>query len=317
MITTSQFLNLLYNQGIPLGCTVEARIDTDGRVERLFDESGHPAGIVDKLRGYVPTARSVWFGPGLRQGCRGKDIDVAYLPALWCDFDAKCMPDQDKAGALERIRAMQPAPSIVLDTGHGVQGYWLLREYASCAEIVDARQAMRGINAALSEGLPKPLDAVHNPSRVMRLPNTTNRKDPEHPVACRVVECNERRYCLSDFPHVEGYDITGPLPEAVFEPCSAGFGELLSKAHLAGMPGWVQTALRKPDRYYKGDTSRLDWLVVLQLVRYLSLSEAESLWLQSPLGHRPFDNKVQARPDYRHLTLVKALAFASQTKDRV
>lgn len=312
MITTSEFLRSIFHQGVPLGCTVEARVDLgDRRIERVYDQSGDPAGLIDLVRKYVANAPSIWFGPGLRDGCKGKDTDVAYLPVLWCDCDSKCFPDNDKAAALAALAAFAVPPSIIVDTGHGAQGYWLLREYATCAEIVDARQAMRGINSVLSEGLTRRLDAVHNPSRVMRLPNTHNRKISSDPVVCRVVSYNpDRVYSLCDFPHVEGMDSTDSLPAWVDQPCSATYNELVVKALGVGMPSWVQMALIKPDLFDKGDTSRLDWAVVLHLVPYLTLPEAELVWMQSRLGQRPFDTKVTSRPDYRRTTLLKALSFS-------
>lgn len=309
MMRTIDFLNQLYPLGIPSTLSLELRVEIDGLVSRSFHHTLESA--IGAILPIYHLARNVWFGPGLRRGTTGRDVDIVSIPALWCDCDAKCFLEPTVEAAYGCLLMMEPKPSFFVNTGHGVQGYWLLDEPAK-GNVAEASSAMRWIKERLSASATKPIDSVHNPSRVMRLPNTWNRKqDPA--VISRAYQTtpqsNPTVYSLSDFGRTAPSAIDNILSSTqTITPSSETPHHLLDKAESSGLPSWVSQALYKPEFFYHGDGSRLDWRVVRELLRHLTPGEVETVWIKTPLGNRPGDSKVQIRQDYRHRTIRKALA---------
>jgi hypothetical protein len=310
--TTTQFFEAVFHKGLPSTSTLEVRIDTGGSLVQLFHETLES--VVEAVRPYYSSARSIWFGPGLRFGRGGSDNDVRWLSSLWVDCDAKCFPNNTKQEAYDHLRTFKLPPDIIIDSGHGMQGYWRFSSYLTGEAILRGRGAMRVLQNLLSEQLPRRLDPVHNPSRMMRLPNTMNRKEEHNPQPCRVVynmSTTSGDRILAQLSAAVVLEVITPSyddalfsAERVYGP--ADVRPLLQKALAAGMSDWVQDALLRPDLHHKGDTSRLDFAVCIGLTKYLSLAEAEVVWRYSPLGLRPGDNKVQERVDYRRRTLWRA-----------
>lgn len=153
----------------------------------------------DKLRAANDAGHNVYLGVGLRRRQAGKKRDVLSIPAAWVDLDGKDFPGgKDEAlQALGRL-PVELQPSIVLDSGHGIHGYWLFREpvvVADSPEVVEqVESTLRGLAQHLG-GDP----AVADIARIMRLPGYMNVKDREHPVHCELIELDvERRFGLED-----------------------------------------------------------------------------------------------------------------------
>jgi hypothetical protein len=155
----------------------------------------------------------VYVGMGLQKTpkkqarkTRGKAKDVQGIACLWADIDIdeKHVPDEKSARALADEIGL--APSIVVHSGHGLQCFWLLKspwlfsdedEHEQAAEIVRGWvDSLRGI--AKSHGWK--IDAVHDISRVMRIPGLINYKGD--PVAVRVLGSTEKRYGLPEIQSV-------------------------------------------------------------------------------------------------------------------
>jgi hypothetical protein len=124
---------------------------------------------------------------GLTRFRRGGEADLLALPALFVDVDD---PDFD---ALERLRAMQPAPSCITFTGGGFHAYWWMDQ-----PLVDwtlARRVLRGLQRAAGGD---PLSVAN----ALRLPGSVNTKPQRNQALCRVVELNDRYYPLAAFEHL-------------------------------------------------------------------------------------------------------------------
>lgn len=306
LVTTTQFFEAMYPDGVPAGTSIELRIEeTEGNIVQRWAPG--ITELVQAAKPYNHTARSVWFGPGLRIGNRGDAAGVEWIPALWTDCDAKCYPGNTKEEALNALQTLSLPPSIVVDSGHGMQGYWLLDELVGRDAIPAAVARMRHIQARLSEGLPRRLDSVYDPSRVLRVPNTWNRKDT--PLACTVVVFSSTlRYSLDHFEASVEDEMPPPLAydaKAFSDPVTESHQELMQRARAAGCPGWVFDALTRPDVHGHGDDSDLDFSVMRELTSFLTLAECEHVWLRTFLGSR---DKVQRRPDYRMRTITGAAA---------
>lgn len=159
--------------------------------------------------------RNVYFGVGLRahrgQKGRGHAGDVSAIPALWADIDIASPvhkvkdlpPTLDDAIALMQ-HAIPLSPSIIVDSGHGIQPYWLLKEIWTfddaeerqrAGSILQRLQATLQATARLSGWH---VDSTFDLARVLRLPGTWNRK--AEPVSVRILEADpQRRYNPSDF----------------------------------------------------------------------------------------------------------------------
>lgn len=135
---------------------------------------------IHDLTGVVQDAEgdtNVFVGvlPRTRKSGTAADV-VSHTDILWADLDKK-------SGAIFDIilASRLPIPNVILDSGHGWHLYWTLDIMIPVGE---AQQRMAGI-ANLLGG-----DAVGDPARIMRLPDTLNIKADNIPVPVRVIRFN-------------------------------------------------------------------------------------------------------------------------------
>lgn len=127
---------------------------------------------------------------------------VVAIPGLWADIDilhdahkSKNLPDTIEAA--KTIIPPQLTPTLLVHSGHGLQGWWLYREPDAPDGLCERLQAaMRG-RAALHGWT---LDATHDVARVLRVPGTINHKG--QPVPVQVIEESDIRYNPDDFDDV-------------------------------------------------------------------------------------------------------------------
>ncbi|MGQ0634225.1 MAG: hypothetical protein ACT4QC_06430 [Planctomycetaceae bacterium] len=164
--------------------------------------------------------RNIYFGVGLQAGqqrhpsARGGADSVIAIPGLYADVDfgkkenGKCYPET-AAIAIELLRLMPLAYSLLLETGSGLHPYWLLKEPWLFSSNDDRERAARFLASwqrllkqkAMSRGYA--LDSTHDLARVLRPAGTLNHNyDP--PRAVRVLDyCPERLYLPEDFAPFE------------------------------------------------------------------------------------------------------------------
>lgn len=128
----------------------------------------------------------VWFGVAPRTTRRGRSEDCATPDVLWADLDP------ENGGVLSEgyweyalgpaLRRHLPPPTVVVQSGRGLQLYWRLAE--APADWEDrSRGLVHTLRAALA-GLPVKVDSVHDRARVMRVPGTTN---PKNSVPAKII----------------------------------------------------------------------------------------------------------------------------------
>lgn len=142
----------------------------------------------------------------LNVGLRGRDLgerrrggaeNVIALPGLWADIDIKDpvhkqpnLPPTRKE-ALKIVKGIPLPPSYVVDSGHGVQAWWLFREpwvFGGEREREEAEELSRRLQVTLREQAGRygwHLDGTHDLARLMRIPGTVNRK--REPKEVRIV----------------------------------------------------------------------------------------------------------------------------------
>lgn len=121
--------------------------------------------------------------------------DIAVINCLFAEFDAKDF-DGGKAAALAHVNNLPVAPSVIVDSGGGYHGYWLLRETFTITDDAERERAQQAQYAWVSHVGSD--DGTKDLARVLRLPGTKNYKYNPSPTVTIV---------KSDF------DLTYSLPE--------------------------------------------------------------------------------------------------------
>ena len=236
---------------------------------------------------------NIYFGvcPRLRKG-DANDDRIKTIRCLWCDVDSVTAEE-----ASERWNDTEvPRPSIIVRSGSGIHGYWLLeRDLESPEERLQVVAMLPHFYRSFGG------DHVQNLSRVMRPPGTVNYKDARNgrpPRLCRLCTCRpEVRYPLESFaPWIEQAE-----PQRRRRTPSGSTGsatEFPAKATVVRNTEAVAIACRlgKPSQ----DRSRRDFAIVCDLLR-LGLTR-EEIW---PLVCHSSKFESNGRP-YFDLTIANA-----------
>ncbi len=146
----------------------------------------------------------VYFGVNPRQKGNGTKAGVTEIVALHADVDFKHYSSEKAARSV--LDGFELKPSILVNSGGGLQAYWLLfKPVPTDAMTVNyVESLMERLYFRLGG-----LDKVQDISRILRVPGTYNNK-PEYQrpqVSLEVME-SDRRYTLEEFEAV-----LPPLPE--------------------------------------------------------------------------------------------------------
>jgi len=154
--------------------------------------------------------RHTFYGLLPRERKEGRKEAVEWILALWADLDAKNFPD-GKEEAWRNLRAFNLPPSVIVDSGHGLQALWLLEEPVAIEKPELVEGCLLGLAKAIGGDT-----AVCELARVFRLPGSFNVKEPKNPIEVKVKFFNPReRYRLSDF---EPFRAALPRPRRDSEP---------------------------------------------------------------------------------------------------
>lgn len=143
--------------------------------------------------------RHLFFGVGTRtkQGKKkqkGSKRFVKEIPALFCDLDFEDFSG-GKEEAKEFIDDFILPESIRVFSGHGYHLYFLLKKPYNVQEQGTARiEEILGVVQDLLFG-----DKTSDVSRILRLPYSTNIKEPSRPVLTSLDKIKNKRYQLQDF----------------------------------------------------------------------------------------------------------------------
>lgn len=181
------------------------------------------------LAGWNESGWSITFSPGLRSQQGGtKKKDVGALVAFWADLDFKTFKDGEQ-GAQQAIALLPPElqPSALVHSGHGLHAWWFFEEPVpvTADNRIQLEASLRGLQKAVAS------DAVHDLSRVMRLPGSVNVKDPAAPKRCKLITLDAgRRFRLEDFAH-----LVQPIPSGQGTTESIEFSATLPKISLTDL----------------------------------------------------------------------------------
>lgn len=206
----------------------EIRSIARGRVSQAwFEDRDEAEAYALRLDG---EGEDVYFGVLPRMTRDGKaDSVVEYSDVLWADIDAK-HHDNGKGDALQALINYDIPPAVIVDSGHGYHAYWKLAWPIAWREahyiLVGLAQQLKG-------------DHVYDRPRILRVPGTTNHKQPDDPVPVRILRFDTtRRMLMSDFEQARdiGFQKLNPPPRppSVYIP----------PASRETMPSWLDHLIR-------------------------------------------------------------------------
>ena len=129
----------------------------------------------------------MWYGVCERAAKVGTKEAIQKISCLWADIDSTEPTWSD----------FEYRPHIVVKSGNGYHLYWLIEpiKITSKEEVEKVEGIMRGISEKIKA------DNTSDITRILRIPETYNNKDPNNPKKVEIVEYNFDidRYKISDF----------------------------------------------------------------------------------------------------------------------
>jgi putative DNA primase/helicase len=208
----------------PAGPWVLTAIIPDGPTTTQSFEASDEAGAIRFIKSTNHAGQNVYFTGNScgRPGRKPKKADMTGAIMLHADSDPR--DDETIEAAKKRIMAAyvahDPPPSLIVDSGNGLQGLWLLeREFvfqkltsAPNSKAYDEEVQMRVApiedrNRALAIATDAP-PGTHNADRLLRLPGTINFPNEKKKAQGRItrqssiVKLTDVRYPLERFPAV-------------------------------------------------------------------------------------------------------------------
>jgi hypothetical protein len=193
------FLDTLYGSA-PQERLLELRCihPTTEQVRSLWSPIQDRKAVLKQVDQLNTQGYGIYFAPCLRTEKKGNAQSASYVPALWVDID--CDDDlTQRETALRRLNEFDLKPSVIVDSGGGWHGYWLLAN-PFILEADDDRTYIANILKGLFQVLGGDEGYVKSVASVMRLPASINTK-PERDGACVNITCLEPdiRYDIQQF----------------------------------------------------------------------------------------------------------------------
>ena len=175
-----------------------------GEAEKVAEDAA-------KLGASTNTYISVWpRRKDIPPGVRGVSEDTQYATCLFADFDVTGPAHKEpnlpptKEAVLEHLKSMDKPPTVIVDTGYGLDPFWLFTEPVlldsdSTRELANA--ILQGFGKHLMQGCKERgwvIDNVFDPARMLRAPGSKNFK-LEEPVPCRILWESGTFYAIEDF----------------------------------------------------------------------------------------------------------------------
>lgn len=221
MADANQFMNALFEPYFKLKSGfIEIRVLKPGVTKTYFRPN------IQSLSDLLPSLReNVYFGVCPREtNLSGKKTNIKYVVSLWSDIDygyeghKKKPKFNTEEEAMAEIARFTLKPSIIVNSGHGFQCYWLLKRPIEITNVAHIEGIIKGISHRLGG------DSTQDISRVLRVPGTINIKIPKNPKTVRIIQMNaDLRYDLSDFTeykvpvmntsNLSGCDFSSQLPD--------------------------------------------------------------------------------------------------------
>lgn len=267
---------------------------TQSRVVEKFSLSSDEL-LSEQVQSVLQTLNSrknanIYFGVNPRSA-KGSN-EVRTVRCLWADLDS-VRPD----AVLASLPFVLPAPSIVVNSGHGTHLYWKLSQPIDVAK-PGAREDLEGMlrNIYAETGG----DHVQDVSRILRLPGFWNKKNARNgspPKPCILHRLTNVTHSLSDFEQwKQRGEVTNAFVSSDAFSVMCGPRDERTNKRIAGLMRYLDKDVN--------DRSKRDFSVVCGLLR-LGVDEKE---IASLVGAH---SKFKGRKDYLITTIKNALKIAS------
>ena len=130
---------------------------------------------------------------------RRKAAAVRAVEWFWLDLDCgEGKGYEDKPTALKAVLSSTlPNPSMVVDSGNGLHVYWRLDQPYLADDWSPVADKLK--RYCITHQLHADHVVTTDSARILRVPGTTNWKNPDEPKPVKLVERNDKRYSLSEF----------------------------------------------------------------------------------------------------------------------
>ncbi|MCI6519329.1 MAG: hypothetical protein MR432_07160, partial [Prevotellaceae bacterium] len=170
---------------------------------------------ISKIAESLGKKTNVFFGVGLRNkvlpnGQRGGEKEILCVTALYADIDIKGNAHAQTSlpssviEATDFLHSLKIKPSIIVNSGNGIHGYWLL-DKPFIIETEEDRKHMssifKGFGRYVNSEAKKygwKIDSVYDLARILRVPGTINHKLGTG-AKCEVIESHDERHNISEF----------------------------------------------------------------------------------------------------------------------
>jgi hypothetical protein len=247
-MTTEEFFELIYGDAPGPGMRI-CVFYLPGEVSRFFESTADAARYVATLDPGLDIYHGLSLVGGSPRG-RGKAEETVAYGTLWADVDVLGGPHEgnlppDKDAALRFLDGLPVPPSLVVDSGFGIHGYWPLDEANLFGDAEARKEAARvakgwhGLvcDAARAHGWA--LQNLGDLPRVLRTPGTLNNKQGAG-LPVTVVRCTGEVFGLAALAAQIPQD--APQRPAAPLPMVATPGDALRRCllYLDEVPGAIQ-----------------------------------------------------------------------------
>lgn len=304
----------------------------------------------------------VWFAGGpqrerLYGGKRGGSKTVVAIFGVWSDVDVlhavhkKTDLPPTLAAAMTLINRVGLTPTVVVDTGHGLQPYWLFHEPLVFTDddhrhaVQELLNQFKATVAGYAAEKTWSVDAVADLARLMRLPGTLNVKEPENPRPVRIhAHHPECRYTIEQIRAVIKVNEQSLLQVSPAEPAPTVTEEsngvaadaqdtqdedrdlrdlstdcaLLAKARAARNGKTFDEIWGGSDAHHGGDTSKADMSLLVRLAFWTrkDAAQIDRMFRASGRWRLKWDEKHFANGDtYGRGSITKAIARTTKVYD--
>ena len=142
------------------------------------------AALPDELDYCRRTKKELFFGTCPRDKKESTKEHIAMGGVIWADMDLKDYVSRQDID--RRVAEIYPTPDAIINSGGGgVHVYWFLNEAVPGAEIEQANR--------MAQQLLKSDKSIVNRGRIMRVPGSLHRKDPDNIRPCEIIELDENQ----------------------------------------------------------------------------------------------------------------------------
>jgi len=289
------------------------------------------------------TAHDLYVGVGLAgqdygPSRRCKSEEIAGIVGLWADLDlrSEAHPKATLPASVEQALSILPPefpPSIVVHTGNGVHVWWLFREPWIFSTEDDRRLAATLVGQwhtllrdnASQQGWT--YERLADLARVLRIPGTTNSKDPANPKPVVLHSQTDFRYNPTEIAeYLEDLGVPDDEKEAsAAQEWAERFKDKPITINLVAripddiLKGWMETDPRFKNTWFRqrpdlNDQSQSGYDLALACFGFRAGLEQQQI-VDLLIHHRVVHKqKHRTRIDYFQRTLAKAAQVAERTQ---